>query len=70
MVEAQGGGHFESIPEAVIPEGTWKYIQIEVKDKVTGKERLFVRGYENHGYHADIFATFESKELKNTGNFD
>jgi hypothetical protein len=39
---------WDQIPEAIIPEGTWKYIQIVVKEKASGKERIFVRGYENH----------------------
>ena len=55
------------IPEAVIPEGTWKYIQIVVQEKGSGKERMFVRGYENHEYHKNIFDTFEHTELRKSG---
>lgn len=55
------------IPEAVIPEGTWKYIQIVVQEKASGKERMFVRGYANHEYHKNIFDTFEHTELRKSG---
>jgi hypothetical protein len=66
MVEEAGGkssSHMDKIPEAVIPSGTWKYIQIQVQEKSTGKERMFVRGYEHHEYHSNILSTFENKEL-------
>ena len=54
---------FESIPEAFIPTGTWKYIQIQVIEKSSGKERLFVRGYEGMEYHMNVMERFKKTEL-------
>ncbi len=60
---------WDQIPEAVIPEGTWKYIQIVVKENASGKERMFVRGYASHEYHSNIFDTFEKKELMKSTDY-
>lgn len=35
------------------PSGTFKYIQIQVKDKSNNK-KIIVRGYKSCSYHADI----------------
>lgn len=50
------------------PEGVFKYIQIEVKDKEDpAKKRLLVRGYKDCDYHADILERFTIKEVVSQG---
>lgn len=45
----------DDVPDVDIdPEGTFKYVLIRVRHD--GKEKYIVRGYEDCGYHADVFA--------------
>jgi hypothetical protein len=58
---------FDSLPEASIPEGTYKYIQIKCKHLLTGSERLFVRGYPHCEYHMHVLEHFAKTELSKAG---
>lgn len=55
----------ESIKESIIDSGTFKYIQILLKDKKDpGKQRIVIRGYTNCAYHPDILDQFVGQELE------
>ena len=55
---------FQEIQSAIIdPKGTFKYIQIDVVNSVTGEKKRVVRGYECCSFHPDILGIFNLKEL-------
>ena len=52
-------------PVVIDPEGTFKYIQIEVtKD---GESTLVIRGSGSFDYHMEIFENFVKQEIKEKG---
>ena len=59
---------FEEVRDAVLDVGTFKYIQIIMKDKKTGQEKTVVRGWSDCGYHADVLNKFQTLELKDYQN--
>ena len=47
------------------PEGTFKYIQIRLREySDSTKSRIVVRGYKSCAYHADILDKFEREEIE------
>ena len=52
---------YKRFPAVEIDKGTFKYIQIRVKNTATEESILFVRGTTRHEYHSEIFEEFESK---------
>ena len=62
----------DSVPEAIIDEGTFKYVYIRVYEDAGGddtNERDIVRGYAGarFEYHADIYEKTEEDELSKLG---
>ena len=57
MEETPKPTNWDSISPAIMdPEGTFKYIQIDLSED--GKTKTIVRGYASCGYHADILSKF------------
>uniref|UniRef100_A0A915Q0G3 Sex-regulated protein janus-B n=1 Tax=Setaria digitata TaxID=48799 RepID=A0A915Q0G3_9BILA len=52
----------ENIPDVDIdPEGLFKYVMIKVTAKLTGEEKLVIRGYKHCKWHKNIFKQTEKE---------
>ena len=58
---------FEDLFESVKLDergGTYKYIQIRLKEETTEKELILIRGWHTCHYHKDIFDKFKNEEYR------
>ena len=49
---------------SISPDGTFKYILIDICDVATADKWTVVRGFNGCGYHADVLQKFIEEELK------